>query len=193
MTGIVLCGGQSSRMGTDKGLLQHQSTTWAQLAAGKLLQLQLPVVLSVNAQQYDWYNKLFQNLIVVPDDNNLNIGGPLKGVLTVHAQQPEENLLILACDMRDMQVPVLEQLCATFANTSAEAVVFCNGDYMEPLCGVYSANGLYKVYDLYAHGLLKKFSMQAVLQQLDTTYLPVPVNWQRAFKNFNTAEDLHAL
>jgi molybdenum cofactor guanylyltransferase len=190
MMGVVLCGGQSSRMGKDKGLLQYQSTSWAQLAAEKLKQVQLHVVVSVNAQQYDAYRNLFQNLIVVIDANTLDIAGPLKGILSVHAQQPKEDLLILACDMRDMQPEVLEQLIVTNFDSDVEAVVFKNGDTIEPLCGIYTAKGLHKVYEQYRHGLLKKFSMQSVLQALDTIYLSVPENRENCFRNFNTAADL---
>lgn len=190
MIGVVLCGGQSTRMGQDKGLLQHQSATWAQVAAEKLQQLHLPIVLSVNQQQLQTYQQLFQNLMLVADDATLTIGGPLKGLLSVHIQYPQEDLLILACDMRDMHQDVLKHLVATASGTDAEAVVFCDGDAVEPLCGFYSAGGLQKVYNQYRHGLLKKFSMQAVLQLLQAIYLPIPQAWQASFKNFNAPTDL---
>jgi molybdopterin-guanine dinucleotide biosynthesis protein A len=56
MRGVVLCGGQSSRMGTDKGLLLHQSITWVQQAISTLTQLNTPVLLSINEQQLIAYN-----------------------------------------------------------------------------------------------------------------------------------------
>jgi molybdenum cofactor guanylyltransferase len=193
MTGVVLCGGQSSRMGQDKGLLLHQSATWAQLAVDKLVQLQLPVVLSINAQQYDVYQKLFQNLMVVMDDSGLQIGGPLRGILSVHTQYPHDDLLILACDMRDMQVDVLAHLRSNFSGNDVEAVVFQNADILEPLCAIYTANGLHKILSLYRHGLLKKFSLQHLLQQLNVTVIPVPEGWEAYFRNFNSASDLRLL
>lgn len=193
MTGVVLCGGQSSRMGKDKGLLQHESSSWAQLAANKLTALHLPVVLSVNSQQYDSYNKLFQNPILIKDDDSLNIGGPLKGLLSVYLQLPAEDLLVLACDMRYMKIEVLQQLLKTNSATNAEAIVFDNENTIEPLCAVYKATGLKKIYDQYSHGLLKKFSMYYILQLLNTCCLPVPQEWRICFTNFNTPEDLSPL
>jgi molybdenum cofactor guanylyltransferase len=193
MTGVVLCGGQSSRMGSDKGLLLHQSATWTQLAVDKLRHLQLPVVLSVNAQQYVAYSNLFQNLILVTDDSNLNVGGPLKGLLSVHLSKPDDDLMVLACDMRDMQPEVLEHLMTIHSENQKEAVVFRNGDMIEPLCSIYTAKGLCKVNEQYRHGFLKKFSMHAILQYLDTLYIPVPEAWQNCFRNFNTAADLRML
>jgi molybdopterin-guanine dinucleotide biosynthesis protein A len=37
MLGIILCGGQSLRMGRDKGLLKLEAKTWAQTAIDKML------------------------------------------------------------------------------------------------------------------------------------------------------------
>jgi molybdenum cofactor guanylyltransferase len=51
MLGIVLCGGQSSRMGTDKGLMVNEARTWAQTAVDKLTTLLIPVKISVNEKQ----------------------------------------------------------------------------------------------------------------------------------------------
>lgn len=193
MTGVVLCGGQSTRMGKDKGLLQHKSVTWAQLAVNKLTALQLSVVLSVNSRQYDSYTKLFQNPILIKDDDSLNISGPLKGILSVHIQKPDEDVLVLACDMRDMGLEVLQQLLATNAVTNAEAILFSDEKGAEPLCSVYKAAGLQKIYERYQHGHLKKFSMHYILQLLDTCYLPLPQSWKKFFSNFNTPNDLYVL
>lgn len=193
MIGVVLCGGQSSRMGKDKGLLQHESSSWAQLAADKLTAVQLPVVISLNEQQYGGYTKLFQNPILIKDDNSLNIGGPLKGILSVHLQHPGKDLLVLACDMRDMKAEVLQLLMATNVTADAEALVFTSENRVEPLCGVYKVTGLKKIYEQYRHGHLKKFSMHHVLQLLHTCCLPVPQEWKWCFTNFNTPEDLSSL
>ena len=48
MLGIVLCGGQSLRMGKDKGLLKLEAKTWAQTAIDKIAVLNFPVKISVN-------------------------------------------------------------------------------------------------------------------------------------------------
>ena len=47
MLGIILCGGQSLRMGSDKGLLKLQSITWTQNAINKMTALNIPVTISV--------------------------------------------------------------------------------------------------------------------------------------------------
>lgn len=193
MTGVVLCGGQSSRMGTDKGMLLHKSVTWAQHAINKLQALELPVLLSVNEQQYGHYSKLFQNPMLIKDDGTLTVGGPLKGILSVHLQQPGEDLLVLACDMRNMKTEVLAHLITAHLNHNAEAVVFRSADTIEPLCGIYTAKGLHKLSQQYKHGHLKKFSMHHLLQLLTALYVPTPEAWQHCFRNFNSAEDLRAL
>jgi len=40
MIGVVLCGGQSSRMHADKGLIKVQGVTWAEAAFQKMEALQ---------------------------------------------------------------------------------------------------------------------------------------------------------
>src|SRR6478736_4937710 len=98
MIGVVLCGGKSSRMGMDKGLLKERDKTWSQIAVEKLSSLPLHSVVSINSSQQGSYSVFFFNdqLII---DKELNAKGPLLGLLSVHSQFINEDMLILGCDL----------------------------------------------------------------------------------------------
>lgn len=191
MLGVVLCGGESARMGSDKGLLLNNVSTWAELAFNKLSTLKIPVVLSVNTQQLSIYNALFplQNLII--DDAELLIGGPLHGLLTVHQIFPNDAIVLLACDMPLITVEVIEKLLQHHrTNATKEAFFFINGNQPEPLCAIYTARAMAKILSLYNAKKLAKHSMKYVLEQLDGLALEMPLNWQPFFKNLNSKSDL---
>jgi molybdopterin-guanine dinucleotide biosynthesis protein A len=190
MKGVILCGGQSTRMGSDKGMLQKDATTWAQLAFNKLAALSIPVVVSVNVQQQNTYSNFFDASSLIVDDANLNIGGPLHGILSVHTQFPSSDLLVLACDMVAMETAVLQYLYDHALTTNKEAIVFMNAGKVEPLCGVYKASGLQKIKALYAQGELKRHSMMYVLELLGADYLDVSDEWVGCFDNYNERGDL---
>ena len=190
MTGVVLSGGQSARMGSDKGLLPYGQQTWARQAFNKLASLQIPVILSVNPQQVPAYQPAFPIHSLITDHLTLAIGGPLKGLLSVHLQLPQEDLFVLACDMINMQVEVLDFLLLAYQQKNPEALIFVNKNQPEPLCGIYSADALNNIHHLYVKQVLHQHSMKYVLDQLDTQYLPVPGKWAFCFNNYNTPEDL---
>jgi molybdopterin-guanine dinucleotide biosynthesis protein A len=177
-------------MGSDKGLLKNNSITWTEIALNKFKALKLPVILSVNHQQYSLYSKTFLNSVLIKDNATLKIGGPLKGILSVHLQQPEDDLLVTACDMPDMQTEVLEQLITASTTTEAEAFAFRSNEHTEPLTAIYMATGLKKINSLYRNEGLKRFSLHYVLEVLQTTYFPLPEQWKPYFYNFNTPQDL---
>src|SRR5687767_3060241 len=103
MIGLVLCGGQSTRMGTDKGLMiSPKKITWAQQCFSLLAKLDLHVVLSVNETQHNHYKRIFQWNELILDNPNLDVHGPLLGLLSVHAKYPTEDIFVLACDMVEM-------------------------------------------------------------------------------------------
>ncbi len=190
MTGVVLCGGKSLRMGADKGLLKQQAWTWAELAAKKLTDLKLPVVLSVNEQQYHLYSKLFPQLPILNGDISLQVYGPLKGILSVHIQRPDTDLLVLACDMPAMQNVAIDYLIRTSSGKKEEAFVFKNDMFAEPLCAVYTSKALKKVYERYKQGKLIKHSLHYVLENIQTCYLTVPDMWKEYFNNYNSPDDI---
>ena len=190
MKGVILCGGQSTRMGTDKGMLQKDATTWAQLAFNKLAALSIPVVVSVNVQQQNTYSNFFDASSLIVDDANLNIGGPLHGILSVHTQFPSSDLLVLACDMVAMETTVLQHLYDHSLTTNKDATVFMNVERAEPLCGIYKASGLSKIKALYVRGELKRYSMMYVLELLGADYLDLPGEWVGCFDNYNIPDNI---
>lgn len=189
MKGLVLCGGQSMRMGKDKALLQHQGYYWAQLACHKLQALELEVVLSVNEQQVVAYNTLLPYPLLT-DNNDIPVHGPLKGILSTHCQYPREDLFVLACDMPCMHTDVLQQLLASFTTHPSPVTLYAIDGRPEPLCGIYTAKSLQQLYQLANQHSLHKHSMQYALSTLNAVPARLPKEWEPYFTNMNQPEDL---
>jgi len=193
MTGVILCGGQSARMGTDKGLLSLQDRTWAQTAMEKMIGLALPVVFSVNEQQFNNYAAIFPVNQLIKDNPVLDTRGPLRGVLSIHLQYPAEDLFVLACDMPLMETAVLKQLQAQFEKHAADAYVFTNDEAFEPLCAIYTAKGLSRILELQKNKQLLKHSMKYVLEQLHPVSIALTMDQKKYFRNFNAHAELNGL
>ncbi len=189
MLGVILCGGNSSRMGNDKGLLLAQEKTWAQSAQEKFRSL--PTVLSINSKQEHNYKSIFPKEQLITDDQTLSLAGPLLGILSVHKRYASEDLLILACDLPLIDQEVLETLQKEYRNNGGyEAYVFNVENQTEPLCGIYTHKGLDKILTLYESKNLERYSVMYALEQLQTRYIAAPTTWKSYFKNFNSPTDL---
>lgn len=194
MLGIVLCGGQSLRMGTDKGLLSHQDKLWAQAACDKLSSLNLPVKFSVNPSQQETYAGYFGNEQLIVDYSLLDIKGPLLGVLSAHLSNPEEDLFLLACDILLMEIRLLEKLIHSLkADDSFEAYIFTKDGQQEPLCGIYKVEGLKKIVHLLQTNGLAKHSMKYVLSYLRVCEIAIEDQDYRYFSNFNSHAEINGL
>lgn len=204
MLGTVLCGGQSIRMGSDKGLLHpsllstegyvNQANTWAQTAIDKLAELKVSVVISVNKDQYADYAAIFSPQQLITDNESLQIKGPVSGLLSVHIQYPSEDLLLLACDMPLMETDLLKELINNYnRDFNSDAFVYTNDGEPEPLCGIYKSSGLKHTLQLYQSNKLPKHSMKFMLEHINTHFIPLPDDKKKCFRNFNAHADLNGL
>jgi molybdenum cofactor guanylyltransferase len=186
MLGVIFCGGDSTRMGRDKGLIPTGGKTWAGSAVEKMATLDIHVFISVNDRQLPDYTKVFPREQLIPDDPTLSLKGPLAGLLTVHLRAPAKDLFILACDLPSMDPALLQDLYyRRRANPPAQAYLYTNEGKPEPLCGIYTAAGLALIAGLYHAGKLVKHSMKCALEQLAVYSLPVPETKKYCFENIN--------
>jgi molybdenum cofactor guanylyltransferase len=194
MLGVVLCGGQSTRMGTDKGLLKFHGISWAETAVENLTSLQLPVVLSVNENQLAEYAAVFPSQQLITDNDTLNIKGPLCAVLSVYLKYPAEDLLVLACDMPLMESGLIKELIAYYSrDAGAAAFVYTISNEPEPLCGIYRSGGLSYIYHLLQANELPRHSMKYMLENIHSEFIPLASDKKKYFRNFNTHAELNGL
>ncbi len=194
MRGVVLCGGESTRMGSDKGLLKFRLNTWAQNTVDKITSLQIPVVISINQKQQDAYASVFSSQMLIVDNDSVQINGPLRGVLSVHLKFPHEDLLILACDMQLMETDILKELLTQYnQQANFDTFVYTNEGEPEPLCGIYKANGLNNILRLYQTNQLARYSIKYTLEQIGTCAIPLTNDKKKFFQNFNTQTELNKL
>src|SRR5258708_74381 len=112
LCGIILCGGESRRMGRDKGSLPIGQTTWARHMGDKLGFLRIPVFYSINEFQWTDYAAYIppDRLVIDATEHAVEVRGPLKGLISAHQKCPGKDLLLIACDMLDLDRQTLEKL-----------------------------------------------------------------------------------
>jgi molybdopterin-guanine dinucleotide biosynthesis protein A len=188
--GLVLCGGRSSRMGRDKGLMDYEGDTWAGIIYKKLSSLNIPVVVSVNDDQEIYYSKVFRKEILVKD--KFDIPGPLNGLLSVHDQFPGDDLFVVGCDLIDMKEEVLQNLSSIYQSSKVpnQNYAYFNEGYFETVCAIYSSSILQEFKNLREKGKIKKLSLQNILENSQTCSVPLPELYKSSFENYNYDEQV---
>ena len=174
--GLVLCGGESRRMGRDKGLLLKDGMPWAQYAGNRLFGCS-QVFYSIHPRQWKTYAAVLPaNRLIV---DALKIPGPLNGLLSAHRLMPGPDILLTACDMLDMGRETLEPLVAAWqVHDASETDFIAYGDEQlwQPFGAIYTSRGLRKAagYD----------SLQSLLRSGRTQGLRIANPF--AFNNYNS-------
>lgn len=134
-TGVVLAGGKSTRMGRKKEELIINGETMLSRALREMTML-FSEVLVVYSQDYkgDLPGRLFPGIRYVYDIF-LN-KGPLGGVYSGISEASNKYVFITACDMPYIDRNFVRYLVEQ--SIGFDVVVPSYGDYLEPLCAVYS-------------------------------------------------------
>lgn len=160
VTGVVLAGGESRRMGLPKPQLPHPAGgTWLDQATGQLRRFVEPVFVSGasaggQADADAWAGH-----------------GPLSGLLTAADALPGKSLLVRGVDYPDLEDVALSKLMAAHRLTG-RTVCFRQDDHLEPLVAVYAEGDWGQIRQLFQRQGID--SLQRLLREhLRPVVLPV--------------------
>ena len=175
----ILCGGKSSRMLTEKGLVLFQGKPFVEHIISAVLPLTQTIFLVTDNKEYDYlpYPKI-KDLI---QDK-----GPLGGIYTALADSKTEINLILSCDVPLITTEALLQLIEKH-DESAAVTVLASESRIHPLIGIYTKSILTKVERAVKEELLK-------LRDFITTVPHQIISFEERetfqFTNINTPDEL---
>lgn len=185
--GLVLAGGQSSRMGQDKSSLQYFDKTQRQHLVDLLTPFCKEVWVSARAEQAQLWNDGLPYLI---DDVNWSdkLKGPILGIYSAMLRFPEAAWLVVACDLPFVDARALGDLCAARdASQLATAYQSPEEGLPEPLIAIWEPAARMFIDQAIANGLRcpRKILMQAQAK------LVVPYDAQ-VISNINYADEYEA-
>jgi molybdenum cofactor guanylyltransferase len=136
--GLVVCGGHSSRMGQDKGLLNYHGRPQRYYLYHLLKEICNEVFISCNKQQANEIPTEYKTII---DREEFEDRGPLTALLSAHKVFPSMSLLVLGCDYPLVEKKDLEVL---LQQSKGVSVIYKNNEtgFIEPLIALYSVFSL---------------------------------------------------
>lgn len=210
LIGVVLAGGPSSRLGTDKSKLvievDGQRRSLVDWAAERLAAVTSEVVVASRSSSADEAREeRWQEVTDGPGR------GPGAGILGAAAARPGASLLVLACDQPLVPVAVLARIAGPACrpvgseegrprpggSSADDWRLPASRSGLEPTCALYSPLALAALarrvargrYDL--HGLAEDRALR--IRRLDERDLGCRGRWRQVFLNLNEPRDLERL
>src|SRR5688572_12144584 len=133
--GLVVCGGQSSRMGQDKSLLDYHGLPQREYLRALLLPFCNRVWISCNPMQAEL---MVQDEACIPDPKKFEGIGPMASLLSAFEKIPSAAFLVVGCDYPFVDSRHLRELVSS-RSPAKDAVCFRNpmSGFIEPLVAVY--------------------------------------------------------
>lgn len=162
ITGIVLSGGKSSRLGTEKGLFKFGGKPLVSYSIEAIAPLCSTILLSAN-HELEQYRQF--GLQVVQDE--VKEIGPMGGLLACLKHSKTRHNLVLSCDIPFVETELLRFLLSQFENEQVVVPVHDEG-LVEPLCAYYNTNVIHAIEESVREGnfklldLLKKINLKKV-------------------------------
>ncbi|WP_341216907.1 molybdenum cofactor guanylyltransferase [uncultured Wocania sp.] len=129
ITGIILAGGKSSRMGTDKGFLMLNKKPFIQYSIEALSPLVSEIIIVSNNSKYDSFNLKRVNDII-------NNAGPIAGICSGLEASSTTYNLILSCDIPLINSEILKKLIDA-VDYDSEIIQIENQGKTMPLIALY--------------------------------------------------------
>jgi len=184
ITGIVLSGGQSRRIGQDKGLILLGGKPMVSYSINVLAKVCGNILIGANQETYNNFG-----YPVIGDE--ISGAGPAAGILSCLKASNTNHNFILSCDMPLISTNLIKWILEN--RSDADVVLPIHNGLPEPLCGYFNKA---IVADLESMINSNIFKLQDIHKQLKTKYLEIAA-WEGyheyLFENVNSKADLERI
>jgi molybdopterin-guanine dinucleotide biosynthesis protein A len=182
LTGIILSGGKSSRMGKEKGKCLLKGKPLIEYSFELLKNICDTVIISANSNDYDYLG-----CRVVKDD--VEGMGPAGGIYSALKASETTDNIVISADMPILSAGLLGYVLSFKKNLEAVIPIF-NG-YPEPLCAYYRKSCI----SVFGKSLKTgKYKMLEIIKELNCEFVEIEpslsIYGHHLFTNVNTPEDL---
>ncbi|MBD0822985.1 NTP transferase domain-containing protein [Aestuariibaculum marinum] len=182
ITGIILSGGKSSRMGTDKGFLSLNGKFFTQHVIDALRPLVSEIIIVSNNSDYDIFNqRRIQDIITD--------AGPVAGIASGLKSSKTDYNLVLSCDIPLITLEVLQLLIDNATNEFDIIQIESQGKTM-PLVALYKSTCKEKFIKLLNEDERR---LRFAVNQCKVKTVTLPLEWAKSVMNVNTPEELKQL
>ncbi len=179
--GLVLAGGYSSRMGTDKAFIYYEGLPMYQRVFQLVSPLCSQVIVSCRPEQ----KNLFSGIPVIEDAYPSR--GPLTGLLSAFLQYPQVAWLTVPIDMPRLDSEFLKQQLINRRNPTVDATVIRETihSFIQPLLGIYEPASHPVMVRRFQTG---NFSLRGLIEELNVTLVEFS-DQQQILANYNLPGD----
>lgn len=184
VTGVVLAGGKSSRMGTDKAFVRVAERTLIERTTAVVRCCFVQNVIIAN------HPEMFSSLGLPVFKDDVPDLGPLGGIATALRRVETEAIFVVACDMPFLNPELIREMAKALGDFDAVAARI-DGRF-EPLHAVYRRRSLPGIESRIA---TRDYSVVRLLESLrvrvfEEKELSGFAEWRRTFLNVNTPQEL---
>tara|TARA_B100001059_G_scaffold106154_1_gene105871 strand:+ start:224 stop:802 length:579 start_codon:yes stop_codon:yes gene_type:complete len=182
ITGIILAGGKSSRMRTEKGLILYKNKPFIKHIIEAMKPLVSNIIIICNTRAYDRFGfNCYEDLI--------KNTGPLAGIYTGLNYSKTDNNLIVSCDIPLVNTVVLQKLIDQ-KNDASEVIQLQSQGKNMPLIALYKKS-CEVIFKKELHQNQKK--VQTALKKCNVKTVVIDESLEQVTANINTPEDLELL
>jgi molybdopterin-guanine dinucleotide biosynthesis protein A len=183
ITGIILSGGKSSRMGTEKGLVKYRGKALIEYSVEALSSFCDQLVISSGNSAYSYLG-----FPIISDE--IPNCGPIGGIYSCMNARPSDIYLVVSCDVPHINSHIFKQLLESLGEFQAVIPIDAEGK-KQPLVACYSSD----CFSVFQKELKEgNFKMMKLLSKLQVYYQRIHqdenVLSSNLFFNANTPEDL---
>ena len=182
ITGIVLAGGKSSRMGSDKGLIKIDNKTFVENVIAAMEPLVNDIIIVSNNTEYDQFG--FQRV-----EDDIKDSGPLAGLYSGLKYSNSEFNLVLSCDIPIIKTEILEKLIEVDYKNYEVTQIESHNKTM-PLIAIYQKQCMHKCLELLQQDERR---LRVAVNQLKTKTIVIDSEYDPFVKNVNNKEDLKTI